>query len=60
MVRVCELIVSVGLNRALRRRPGREAHNMVEEFRARVNEGKSGYVAKSRSNSARPSMFHDV
>jgi hypothetical protein len=36
------LTVSVGLNRALKRRPGLEAHNIVEEFRAKVNVGKSG------------------
>ena len=47
MVRVCELIVSVVLNQAPRRRPGQEAHNMVEEFHARINEGRSGYSAVS-------------
>jgi hypothetical protein len=28
------------LNRALKWRPGREAHDVVEEFRTRVNGGK--------------------
>jgi hypothetical protein len=58
MVRVCEFIVSVGLNRALRRRPGPEAHNMMEEFNAKVNEGMTDYALKCRSSSAGPSMFH--
>ncbi len=33
MVRICELIVSVGLNQALKGRPGR----IAVEFRTRVN-----------------------
>jgi hypothetical protein len=33
-------IVSLGLNRALKWRPGQEPHDMREEFRTRVNEGR--------------------
>ena len=39
---------------------GQEAHNMVEEFRARVNEGKNGDAAKSRSSSAGCNNVFDV
>ena len=38
IVRICELIVSVGLNPALKGRTGRETRDIVEEFRTRVNE----------------------
>jgi hypothetical protein len=47
------MIISLGLNRALKWRPRQVPHNKVEEFRTTVNEGRRGYAAKRQSNSAK-------
>jgi hypothetical protein len=41
MVRVCELIVSVGLNRALKWRLGRKAHDITKSFVPELTRGRT-------------------